>query len=111
MQKDVSLLVAQQVHIKKCKIAEAHSQNKSQNLSLMDEDLEAFIAVMYARGVSGKNDRPVHSLWRDKWGIPLCKQAMSRNRFCAILRFLRFDYKSTRSERLRTDKLALFCTA
>ena len=33
---------------------------------------------------------------------------MSRNRFCKILRILRFDVKSNRSHRLQTDKFALF---
>ena len=40
--------------------------------------------------------------------MPLCKSAMSRNRFCEIFRFLRFDVKSNRSHRLQTDKFALF---
>ena len=60
-------------HIKKCTIVEAQSQTKSQNFTLNDEELEAFMAVIYAQGVAGKNDRPVHSLWNEKWGIPLCK--------------------------------------
>ena len=33
---------------------------------------------------------------------------MSKNRSCEILRFLRFDVKSNRSNRLQTDKSALF---
>ena len=36
--------------------------------------------------------------------------AMSRNIFCQILRFIRFDKRNERSERLRTDKFALFST-
>ena len=32
---------------------------------------------------------------------------MARNRFIEIIKFLRFDYKQTRSHRLATDKLAL----
>ena len=39
------------------------------------------------------------------WGVAFCKQVMSRNRFKEILRF---DNKSSRSERLRIDKFALF---
>ena len=35
---------------------------------------------------------------------------MSRDRFKEILRFLRFDKKSTRSQRLQTDKFPLFST-
>ena len=35
---------------------------------------------------------------------------MARNRFIEMMRFLRFDYKQTRSHRLATDKLALTST-
>ena len=35
---------------------------------------------------------------------------MARNRFIEMMRFLRFDYKQTRSHRLATDKLALIST-
>ena len=38
----------------------------------------------------------------------LRKNAMSRNRFCKILRFLSFDIKSNRSQRLQTEKFDLF---
>ena len=63
---------------------------------------------MYARGVAGSNDLSCHTLWTENWGVPLCKKAMSRNRFSEILRFLRFDTKSDRSQRLKTVKFALF---
>ena len=35
---------------------------------------------------------------------------MSRNIYKELLRFIRFDIRSTRSERLATDKFALFST-
>jgi len=94
--------------IVKCTVTEAHRQLQNQTFALTIEELEAFIAVMYARGVAGKSSLPLHDLWTEKWGVPLCKSAMSRNRFCEILRFLRFDMKSSRSQRLQTDKFALF---
>ena len=53
---------------------------------------------------------PLTDLWNKNWGIVFCKQVMSRDRFKEILRFLRFDKKSSRSERLQTDKFALFST-
>ena len=95
-------------HITKCTVTEAHRQMQNQTFALTIEELERFIAVMYARGVTGKSSLPLHELWSEKWGVPLCKTAMARNRFCEILRFLRFDVKSGRSQRLQTDKFALF---
>ena len=63
---------------------------------------------MYAREATEKSALPLHDLWTENWGVPLCKSAMSRNRFCEILRFLCFDVKSNRSHRLQSDKFALF---
>ena len=63
---------------------------------------------MYARGITGSNDMPYHTLWTENWGVPLCKKKISRSRFGKILRFLRFDTKSDRSQRLKTDGFALF---
>ena len=94
-------------HITKCTVAEAHHQLHNQTFALNVEELEAFIAVMYARGVTGKSDLSLHDIWTERWGVPLCKSAMSRNRFSKILRFLRFDVKSNRLQRLQTDKFAL----
>ena len=45
-------------------------------------------------------------MW-SKFGVSFIKDVMSRNRFREILRYLRFDEKSTRSERLKNDKFAL----
>ena len=63
---------------------------------------------MYARGATGKSALPLHDLWTENWGTPLCKSTMSKHRFCEILRFLRFDAKSNRSRSLQTDKFSLF---
>ena len=77
-------------------------------LHLLSKKLEAFIGIMYARGVTGKNDMPLTELWSKNWGVAFYKQVMSRNRFKEILRFLRFNKKMSRSERLRIDKFTLF---
>ena len=50
----------------------------------------------------------LHDIRTEGWGVSLCKNAMSRNRLCKILRFLRFDIKSNFSQRLLIDKFALF---
>ena len=95
-------------HIRKCTITEAHRQTESKEFCLTNNELLAFIAVMYARGVTGSNDMPYHTLQTENWGVPLCKKTISRNRFSEILRFLRFDTKSDRSRRVKTDRFALF---
>jgi len=43
---------------------------------------------------------PYHTFWTENWGAPLCKQGLSRNLLRKILRFLCFDKKSYRSQRL-----------
>ncbi|XP_073532535.1 uncharacterized protein [Phyllobates terribilis] len=96
-------------HIKNCTLAEACRNNNLQ-FTLSYEELDAFIAIFYARGISGTNRHSISSIWCNDWGIPFCKATMSRDRFVEIMRFLRFDEKSTRSERLQTDKFALFST-
>jgi len=69
---------------------------------------------MYVRGVTGSDDMPCHTFWTENWCAPLRKQAISRNLFRKILRFIRLTKslidlkKSYRSQRLKTDKLALF---
>ncbi|KAL2735739.1 piggyBac transposable element-derived protein 4-like [Vespula squamosa] len=49
----------------------------------------------------------ISHLWNSKWGLPFFCQTMGRNTFIEILKFLRFDEKTQRSKRLKTDKFAL----
>ncbi|KAL2737032.1 hypothetical protein V1478_002206 [Vespula squamosa] len=49
----------------------------------------------------------ISHLWNSKWGLPFFCQTMGRNAFIEILKFLRFDEKTQRSKRLKTDKFAL----
>ncbi|KAL2729693.1 piggyBac transposable element-derived protein 4-like [Vespula squamosa] len=49
----------------------------------------------------------ISHLWNSKWGLPCFCQTMGRNAFIEILKFLRFDEKTQRSKRLKTDKFAL----
>ena len=84
-------------HIRKCTITEAHRQTENEEFRPTNNKLLAFIAVMYARRVTGSNDMPYYTLWTENWGVLLCKKTISRNSFSKILRFLRFDTKSDRS--------------
>ncbi len=63
--------------------------------------------MLYARGAFGAKNLPIHSLWSNTWGISFFRDTMSCNRFKDILRFIRFDMKSCRSQRLQTDKFLL----
>ena len=73
-------------------------------------ELDAFLAIVYARGAHKVTKIKVHELWNSLWGIAIISETMARNRIIEIMRFLRFDYKQTRLHRLATDKLALIST-
>ena len=53
----VSLLIDDFIlkHIAKCTVTEAHRQLQDETFALIIEELETFIAVMYARGAAGKS--------------------------------------------------------
>ncbi|XP_029441015.1 uncharacterized protein LOC115080763 isoform X2 [Rhinatrema bivittatum] len=94
--------------IKICTEIEAHRQGEKDDWSVSSSELRAFIAILYVRGATRAKDLKLETLWSDEWGIPFCKNAMSRNRFNEIMKYLRFSEKSTRSARLGVDKFALF---
>ena len=65
--------------------------------------LEAFIALQYARGTYGKSHF-VDFLWSEKYGSPLFRETVPRSDFVEVKRFIRFDNKDCRSQRLVADK-------
>ena len=81
---------------------EAFSRTVNKKFTLNIENLEIFVVILYGRGVSGKKHLLVHDTWSRNCEITLCQEAMPKNRFCEILRFIRFD------ESLKTDKSALY---
>ena len=72
--------------------------------------VDTFLAIIYARGTHKATKIKTHKLCFRLWGIPIISETMACNRFIKIMRFLRFDYKQTRSHRLATDKLTLLST-
>ena len=94
-------------HIQRCTQAEADRvQGEGQwNISL--NDLETFIALLYARGILSGSTSSRRRLWSEKWSISIFQTSMPRDTFEKILRFIRFDQRNARSERLKTDKFAL----
>lgn len=103
-----SLLIDEKMlrNIRRCTETEA-SRVLGKTWILTLEELETFIGLCYLRGVLGGKNLPLHSFWSDEFGVAVFKQSMARDRFYEIMRFLRFDIKSTRKERLNTDKFAL----
>jgi len=76
--------------------------------SLTEAKLDAFIAILYARGAYEAKNLNVLYSWNKKWGPAFFSQSMSKNCITKILRFIRFDKKkSERSQRLQIDKFVL----
>jgi len=94
--------------IKTCTEAEARLKLGNDDLTVSLEELEAFIAICYARGALGSRVLDKYDVWDQDWGPPFFEKTMSRNRFSEIMRFLRFDVRSTRGQRKVADK---FCRA
>lgn len=93
-------------HVLSCTIAEAR-RTHSPDWVITIEELEAFLAIIYVRGAIGAKCLDLDALWSVKWGNDFVKATMSRDRFREIMKFLRFDVRSTRTQRLTTDKFGL----
>ena len=69
-------------------------------------DLLAFIEILYFKGLY-YTKVPSSKMWNERHGSVFVKKLMSRNRFYEIMRYLRFDDKSTRNQRRNTDKFLI----
>ncbi|XP_076841405.1 uncharacterized protein LOC143485760 [Brachyhypopomus gauderio] len=86
-----------------CTVHEAHRADQSWNLSV--SELMAFIAVLFLRAILC----PVGAIadcWSKNYAVPAIKDTMSRDRYKEIMRYLRFDDKDTRAERVKSDRFA-----
>ncbi|XP_047103470.1 uncharacterized protein LOC124722340 [Schistocerca piceifrons] len=66
----------------------------------------AYLGLLLLAGVYRSHGESTKSLWDKDTGRNIFRATMSHETFCKISRVLRFDKKSTREERRRTDKLA-----
>ena len=80
------------------------------NRELDATKLAAFIALLYARNAYQAKYLDISYLWNKIWRPAIFSKTMSRNDFAEIMRFIRFDNKSERSQRLRTNKFAMVST-
>lgn len=70
------------------------------------QELKAFIGLMYFSGFQRAAKTNLEDLWSNEYGSTLYRAAMSLKRFTFLARILRFDDKSTRTQRLLLDNLA-----
>ena len=70
--------------------------------------LDAFIALIYA--ICYIKNLDVSYLWNKIWRPAFVSKTMRRNDFAEIMRFIRCDKKSERSQRTRTNKFAMVST-
>lgn len=68
-------------------------------------ELHAFIGLLIAAGHMKCCNQNYRSFWHPFYGSTLFQATMGLTRFEQLLRFIRFDDKSTRSERRVSDKL------
>ena len=70
-------------------------------------ELNVFIFLLYVRATYGRKNFPLYNFCNEERSVSFFQQTMSRNRCREIIRFLRFDLRSTKSARWQTDKFAL----
>ncbi|XP_071054434.1 piggyBac transposable element-derived protein 4-like [Onthophagus taurus] len=92
------------------KYNETHEDNLFKSWQDVDvTEIRGFFAILILSGrFREAKENPVN-LWTStniSLSRPIYQACMSRNRYCDILRFLRFDDISTRTERISLDKLA-----
>ncbi|GFV67325.1 uncharacterized protein TNCV_3670801 [Trichonephila clavipes] len=92
-------------HIKNCTEEEADRQLGENEWSTTLDELDAFISILHARGIYGANNLEHDRLWCVVWSLPFFRYTTAIDRFRELMKFLRFDEKTTRSERLQTYKL------
>lgn len=69
-------------------------------------ELEALFGLLYTSGALKYNHVNLDELWSKKYGPPIFRATMSKNRFSFLIKNLRFDDKTTRNQRKENDK---FC--
>jgi hypothetical protein len=74
---------------------------------MTDAELDTFLGLLYLRGVKNAKNFPLDLLWSDEYGCQAFRQSMSRNRFREIKKYIRFDCRTTREDRIKDDKFCM----
>lgn len=81
--------------------------NSNDEWKMVDKDeLHAFFGLLITAGHMKSCNVNYRNFWHPFYGSTIFKATMGMTRFEHLLRFIRFDDKSTRSARRKTDKLA-----
>ena len=73
--------------------AEARRRLGNETWTLSLGELDTFLSLVIARGFLTARNLPLKSLWSKDWGVQLFPNAMPRDGFLEILRFLRLIRK------------------
>lgn len=69
-------------------------------------EFDAFVGLLYIAGLNRSSRQSLRDLWRtDGTGVDIFRTTMSLQRFYLLQNCIRFDDKSTRDERKKTDNL------
>lgn len=69
-------------------------------------ELQAYFGLLLSSGVNKQSKVNILDFWDPLFGNPIFRATMSKNRFKLIQRVIRFDDRTSRSERRKKDKLA-----
>ena len=94
-------------NIRKCTVVETLCISDKINWDVTLDELDKLIELIIARGILGQRDLPVESLWQSTWAFPMFNNTLSRHIFKEIMRFLRFDVKSNKRQRVIHYKFCL----
>ena len=84
-----------------------YGQSKNNEFkSVTEEELDAYFGILILSGALQCNKLDIHELWETKYGFPIAKAAMSRERFKTIHINIRFDDIETRGQRRANDLFA-----
>lgn len=82
-----------------------HSDNRREFLYFSDNELIAFLGLVFFAGAIRSNREHIRDMWNQK-SHPIFRAAMGRNRFVLLCQLIRFDNGNTRTARLLKDKAA-----
>lgn len=77
------------------------------NWSISFVEMDAFIALLYIREALAAKWIFLTSLWLKTWGHNFLPSTINQIRYLEIIRYMRFDVKLSRSERLKNIRFAL----
>lgn len=96
------LNIINEIHRSKSKI-----KLNYENWSISFDEMDAFIAVLYIWEALAAKGIFLTNLWLKTWGHNFLPSTINQNRYLEIIRYMSFDLKFLRSERLKHIRFAL----